>query len=56
MKDSVEQDFYQVQQDRCRLQELQLWDELSKPIGKGSLAITDLNFDAMVEMHFMHQT
>jgi len=35
---------------------LQLEDQPSKPIGKGSLAITNLNFDAMVEMHFMHQT
>jgi len=49
-KDSVEQGLYQIQQDRCRLQELQLGDE---PIRKGSLAVTDLNF---ATMGFIHQT
>ena len=34
----------------------QLEDQPSKPIGKGSLAITNLNFNAVVEMCFMHQT
>jgi len=52
----IAEELFEVQSNQTKLRELQLGDEPSKPLGKGSLTFTDLNFDSLIEMRFMYQT
>ena len=55
-EDLIAQEYLEVQNDVNRLRELAIDDETSKPLGKGTVTYQDLDFHALIEMRFQHQT
>jgi hypothetical protein len=43
-------------QERLQIPQLQVPDELSKPLGLGGITVDDLDFTPLVEMRCQHQT
>lgn len=56
LEDLVAQEYQEVQSQQIKLRDIVLDDDISRPLGKGTITYQDLNFNSLISMRMEHQT